>query len=63
MLCKAKNSVVVEYALRDIKKPISVAEATLTRVLPEPLQGQLPTIEELEAELQVSPNLAEDEEE
>ena len=59
LLCKAKNSVVVEYALRDIKKPISVAEwkTTLTRVLPEPLQGQLPTIEELEAELQASSNL------
>ncbi len=53
LLCKSKDSVVAEYALRDINKPISVSEwtETLTKVLPEPLQAQLPTIEDLEAEL------------
>jgi predicted nuclease of restriction endonuclease-like (RecB) superfamily len=57
LLCKSKDSVVAEYALRDVNKPISVSEwkDTLTKVLPEPLQAQLPTIEDLEAELEAIP--------
>jgi len=54
ILCKAKERVTAEYALRDIKKPIGVAEwqAQITKSLPEQLQTDLPTIEELEAELE-----------
>jgi hypothetical protein len=37
--------------LRDINKPIGVSAYELTRALPENLRGQLPTIEEIEAEL------------
>ena len=51
LLCKSKNSVVAEYALRDINKPIGVAEYQLVQSLPERLQTNLPTIEEIEAEL------------
>ena len=51
ILCKSKNKVVAEYALRDIRKPVGIAEYRLTGVLPKPLQGSLPTIEELESEL------------
>lgn len=53
LLCKAKDGLVVEYALRDLNKPIGVAEWE-TRIhasLPEALRGSLPTVEELEAEL------------
>lgn len=50
LLCRGKNRFVAEYALRDINKPIGVSEFTLTDSLPEKLKGQLPTIEELEAE-------------
>lgn len=39
------------YALRDLNKPIGVSEFRLTEALPEKLKGQLPTIEELESEL------------
>ena len=44
---------VVEYALRVLKKPVGVAgwETTLAKVLPEGLAGSLPSIEVLEAEL------------
>jgi predicted nuclease of restriction endonuclease-like (RecB) superfamily len=54
LLCKEKNHVVVEYALRDLKKPIGVArwETHLTKSLPPTLKGTLPTIKELEAELE-----------
>lgn len=51
LLCKSKNSVVAEYALRDINKPIGVAEYQLVQSLPERLQTNLPSIEEIEAEL------------
>jgi predicted nuclease of restriction endonuclease-like (RecB) superfamily len=53
LLCRSKNGVVAEYALRDINKPMGVAEWTqaLTKSLPDPFQSKLPSIEELEAEL------------
>lgn len=51
LLCRTKNRFVAEYALRDINKPIGVSEFLLTESLPDKLKGQLPTIEEIEAEL------------
>ncbi len=53
ILCKTQNRVVAEYALRDMVKPIGVAEwqTRLVRSLPEELRGSLPTIAELEEEL------------
>ena len=54
ILCKTKNAAVAEYALRGMSKPIGVAEhltSELTRALPEGLQSDLPTIEDLEAEI------------
>lgn len=53
LLCKTKDNLTVEYALRDIKKPIGVAgyETKLVESLPKNLKGSLPTIEEIEAEL------------
>jgi predicted nuclease of restriction endonuclease-like (RecB) superfamily len=51
LLCKSKNTVVAEYALRDNNKPIGVAEYQLVQSLPERLQTNLPSIEEIEAEL------------
>jgi len=51
LLCKERNRVVAEYALRDYFKPIGISEYRLAESLPETLRGSLPTIEELEAEL------------
>jgi len=53
LLCHSKDRIVVEYALRDLKKPIGVAgwETKIVEKLPENLKGSLPTVEELEAEL------------
>lgn len=52
ILCKMKDRIVVEYALRDNFKPIGVAsyETKILESLPESLKGSLPTIEEIEAE-------------
>ena len=48
-----KMRLIVEYALRDFKKPIGVAQwqTKIVRSLPKELRGSLPTIEELEKEL------------
>jgi predicted nuclease of restriction endonuclease-like (RecB) superfamily len=51
ILCKSKNNVLAEYALRDMTKPIGLAEYQLTEALPEEIKTALPSIEELEAEL------------
>ena len=51
ILCKERNRLVVEYALRDMSKPMGVAEYRLTQALPERLQSELPTAEDLAAEL------------
>lgn len=51
ILCRSKVGVIAEYALRDLSKPIGLAEYRLTESLPENIKTALPTIEELEAEL------------
>lgn len=50
LLCKDKDRLVAEYALKDINKPIAVADYLLTKAIPEDLKGSLPTIEEIEEE-------------
>jgi predicted nuclease of restriction endonuclease-like (RecB) superfamily len=53
LLCRERNRLVVEYALRDVRTPIGVAqwETRMVESLPKELKGILPTIEQLEAEL------------
>lgn len=51
ILCKTKNKIVAEYALRDITKPIGIAEYKITELLPENIKGELPSIEEIEQKL------------
>ena len=52
ILCQTKDRVVAEYALRDVHKPIGVADYELTRALPEELASKLPSIEQIEAEME-----------
>lgn len=56
LLCKGKNKVVAEYALRDINKPIGISqyEAKIIESLPDELKGSLPSIEQIEQELEDS---------
>lgn len=51
ILCKSKNKVVVEYALRDTRKPIGVSGYKLTETLPRKFKSELPSVEELETSL------------
>lgn len=60
ILCKAKNAIVVEYTLRDLAKPVGVAEYRISTALPHPLRESLPTTEALAAELKSADNSAQD---
>jgi predicted nuclease of restriction endonuclease-like (RecB) superfamily len=50
ILCKGRNEVIVEYALRDTSKPMGVAQYRLSPALPDRLKRELPTIEDLARE-------------
>jgi predicted nuclease of restriction endonuclease-like (RecB) superfamily len=60
LLCRSKDKIVVEYALRHLKRPIGVAEweTKIVETLPDNFKGSLPTVEEIEAELAEVPNIA-----
>lgn len=59
ILCKKKDKVKVEYALRRCSSPISVTsyETTIVKNLPKELKSSLPTVEEIEAELEKDTHL------
>jgi len=50
ILCKTKNSIDVEYALRDIRKPMGISEFTFNE-LPDNIKQNMPTVTEMENEL------------
>ena len=51
ILCKHRNRLEVEYALRGMSKPIGVSEFTFLQDLPKEFRSTLPTVEEFEREL------------
>lgn len=51
LLCKSSDRLMVEYALRDVSKPIGVSGYQIVEALPNQLEGSLPTVEQLEEEL------------
>jgi len=52
LLCRDKNNIEVEFALRDMNKPMGVSEYMLVEALPDNLKGALPTVEEIESDWQ-----------
>lgn len=52
LICKSKNDIVVEYALKDINKPLGISQYELTEILPKEYKSSLPSIEEIEAQLE-----------
>ena len=48
LLCKSKNDIVAEYALKDMSKPIGVSEYKITSCLPEDLGKQFPSVEDIQ---------------
>lgn len=51
ILCKDKKNVLVEYALKDMSKPIGVSEFRIGDAIPPELKSNLPSIEDFEREL------------
>jgi predicted nuclease of restriction endonuclease-like (RecB) superfamily len=51
ILCKTKNRIIAEYALRNSATPMGISEFRHLERLPDQLKGTLPTIQEIEAEL------------
>ncbi len=54
LLCKSKNNLVAEYALKDMSKPIGVSEYKVTNSLPEDLSKQLPSVEDIQKRISKS---------
>ena len=52
LICKSKNDLVVEYALKDINKPLGISQYELTETLPKEYKSSLPSIEEIEAQFE-----------
>ena len=52
LICKSKNDLVVEYALKDINKPLGISQYELTEILPKEYKSSLPSIEEIEAQFE-----------
>jgi hypothetical protein len=58
ILCRSKNAVVAEYALRGVQSPMGVAEYRVTdatELLPAELRDALPSLEAVRAELEAAP--------
>ncbi len=51
LICKTKNNVMAQYALESTNQPIGISEYQLSKLMPENIQSQLPTIEDIEATL------------
>lgn len=53
ILCRGKDRVIAEYALRDLSKPIGVSDyvTRLVESLPEDMEGMVPSVAELEEAL------------
>jgi hypothetical protein len=51
LLCKTRDKIIAEYALRNMTKPIGVSEYKLSRIIPEKLRKVLPSAKEIESEL------------
>jgi predicted nuclease of restriction endonuclease-like (RecB) superfamily len=51
LLCKTPNKTIVQYALHGVQTPMGVAEYELIKALPKELKGEIPTVAELEREM------------
>ena len=57
ILCKEKNRIVVEFALKTSRHPVGVAEYKFTNRLPKKYQAELPTPKELRQQLRQATKL------
>lgn len=60
ILCRSKKKAVVEYALRGMSQPISVSTYRTTAALPEEFKAKLPSIEDLQYEIEAAAAVVEE---
>ena len=53
LICRKKNKIVAEYALKSTQQPLGISEYTLRKAMPAKLKSELPSIEEIESELRL----------
>jgi hypothetical protein len=51
LICKTKDNIDAQYSLESSSQPIGISEYTLSKLLPENFKSSLPSIEEIENEL------------
>lgn len=51
LICKQKNSTLAQYALESSSQPIGISEYELEKLYPEKVEGTIPSIKEIEANL------------
>jgi len=61
LLCKEKNNIIAEYALREINRPIGVSEYKLVEKLPAELENALPSVEDIETRIRTKYKIEGDE--
>ena len=52
LICKTKDEVLAQYALKASNQPIGVSEYTLNQILPEQLKEALPSVKDLQEHLE-----------
>ncbi len=60
MLCRSKDKLTAEYALKDINKPMGVAEYRLSEFVPAELIDTLPSAEDIEKRVKLELDLNDD---
>jgi len=51
LICKDKDSMVARYALESTNQPIAISEYELSKLYPKKIEGEIPSIEEIESRL------------
>ncbi len=52
LICKSKDNVLAKYALESSSEPLGISEYEISKLFPTGFKGTLPSIEEIEANLQ-----------
>ena len=56
IICKTKDHIIAEYSLTDLHKPLGISSYELRKILPDNFKSSLPSIEEIENELNKNSN-------
>jgi hypothetical protein len=51
LICKEKNDILAQYALEGSSQPLGISQYQLAKLIPDDFRGTMPTIEEIENEL------------